>query len=290
MAPNLSSTRRARLNPPNRQTDEIRFRVSFLDEDQDEEDYSADDEGGMDLESSFDASFDADLSPLQPAYAGIFNMKPAPQSLLFKSDRSISVGTRTRALNYDEKDISEEEDDSDEDISEEHECFPTCFLCRISASIYRTQHPDLYDTSDYEEDDLDDCTTSAPPTHCAPDCISCARERLRAEGFKFPQYQYYDQDDHTNTEDDNDPDAPHFDSQPQHPWNGPESAERDTKNSEECRGLLDDLGLIFTALPPLPSRVSKQAETVTSELSALKEPFPRVFFPPPKISDIDASR
>ncbi|KAJ3745592.1 hypothetical protein DFH05DRAFT_1036554 [Lentinula detonsa] len=252
----------------------VRFKLAMLEEEErDEEDYSADDEGGMDFESSFDTSFDAQQDhhqSLGDMYSGFFGA--AKDHNRDMSNRTSSTDIRTHVLNY-QTDIEEEE--WDEEILEEHECSPNCFFCRISTSICRIQHPELYYSSD-EEDDFEDCTTSMPATHCVPDCISCARERLRAEGYKFPRYQY-DQSDHT--EDDDDAEMQEMSKPPKQGIKQEEAAE--VKDSER-RGSFN-FSLIFT---PPPSGLPKQAES-TARSVELIEPFPRVFFPPPKTSDTD---
>ncbi|KAJ3790450.1 hypothetical protein GGU10DRAFT_340838 [Lentinula aff. detonsa] len=253
------------------QQEAIRFKLSMLEEDRDEEDYSADDEGGMDFESSFDTSFNhQSLGDMYSGFYGAVSTFPKDYNRDM-SNRAASTDIRTHVLNY-QTDI--EEDEWDEEIIEDHECSPNCFLCRISTSICRIQHPELYYSSD-EEDDFEDCTTSMPATHCVPDCISCARERLRAEGYKFPRYQY-DQSDHT--EDDDDAEMQEM-SKP--PKQGIKQEEADVKDSER-RGSFN-FSLIFT---PPPSGLQKQAES-TARSVELIEPFPRVFFPPPKTSDTD---
>ncbi|KAJ4000904.1 hypothetical protein F5050DRAFT_1727600 [Lentinula boryana] len=256
------------------QQEAIRCKFPMLDEERDEEDYSADDEGGMDFESSFDTSFDSQQDhhqSLKELYSGLYGaVSTFPNDYnRDRLNRPSSTDIFTHVPNY-QRDI--EEDEWDEEILEEHECPPNCFFCCINTSIWRIQHPELYYSSD-EEDDFEDCTTSMPPTHCVPDCISCARERLRAEGYKFPRYQY-DQSDHTENDDDAE-----MREMSKPPKQGMKQEEAEMQGSERPASF--NFSLIFT---PPPSR--EQAES-TARSVELIEHFPRVFFPPPKTSDAD---
>ncbi|KAJ3929285.1 MAG: hypothetical protein NXY57DRAFT_1017497 [Lentinula lateritia] len=222
-----------------------------------EDDYSADDEYDMDFESSFDTSFDCERPSSDRWYS-----KDLPTTLSRALNRGIPnmhSPSSIRTLIVDNE--SEfEEDDSDEEILEGHECPPNCYLCSISAVIYKIEYPELYEECDSldDEDDFEDCT---PTTHCVPECISCARERLRAEGYKFPAYQY-DHNDHI-------PDDDEAKVEIIKPWGQRISREE----------VDPQINIVFTTPPP----DSQKAESTTLPVK-LNETFPRVFFPPPKPS------
>ncbi|KAJ4473799.1 hypothetical protein J3R30DRAFT_3707768 [Lentinula aciculospora] len=232
---------------------------------EEEEDYAADDEGGMELESSFDTSFNYGES----CYDAKLISTPSRSFDRGRLDRQSST-IRMRMLNY----RSEfEEDDSDEETFEGHDCPPNCYVCHISAFIYKVKHPELYadEDSDDNEDESEDWTTFTQLTHCVPECISCARERLRAEGYKFPIYQH-NQSDHT---DDGDKAIV------------PEQASKPTKQGikQQEADLEGVRGIVF--VPPPPPGSHRQADLTTRSVHGLDAPFPRVFFPPPKPADLN---
>ncbi|KAJ3879834.1 hypothetical protein F5051DRAFT_186299 [Lentinula edodes] len=226
-----------------------------------EDDYSADDEYDMDFESSFDTSFDCERPSFDRWYSK--DLPATPSRALNRGIPNMHSTSTIRTLIVDSE--SEfEEDESDEEILEGHECPPNCYLCSISAVIYKIDYPELYEECDSldDEDDFEDCTASAPTTHCVPECISCARERLRAEGYQFPAYQY-DHNDHIPDDDEAKVE------EKIKPW-----GQRIPREEVDPQ-----INIVFTTPPP----DSQKAESTTLPVK-LNEIFPRVFFPPPKPS------
>ncbi|KAJ3809044.1 hypothetical protein F5876DRAFT_78143 [Lentinula aff. lateritia] len=264
--------------PLGRRERDVLSTLLILEEDG-EEDYSADDEYDMDFESSFDTSFDCERPSFDRWYSK--DLPVTPSSALNRGIPNMHSPSTIRTLIV--KNGGEfEEDDSDEgkvnslvnqsgshsltptkEILEGHECPPNCYLCSISAVIYKIEYPDLYEECDSldDEDDFADCTTSAPITHCVTECISCARERLRAEGYKFPAYQY-DHNDHIPGDDEAKVE------EKIKPWGQRISQEE----------VDPQINIVFTTPPD-----SQKAASTTLPVK-LNETFPRVFFPPPKPS------
>ncbi|KIK60355.1 hypothetical protein GYMLUDRAFT_97103 [Collybiopsis luxurians FD-317 M1] len=140
-------------------------------------------------------------------------------------------------------------DDSDEEFLEEYECPPDCYLCRLSVALFTIKHPEIFsygsDTND--EDDFDNIESSAPPTHCSTNCISCARRRLEAEGWK-PVYKYDEQKQECSREE-----------QAQLP---------------EPKQTPDASKVLSPPPPGLQTKINVPQPTIVQ--------YPRVFFPPPK--------
>ncbi|KAF9066326.1 hypothetical protein BDP27DRAFT_1330820 [Rhodocollybia butyracea] len=169
-----------------------------------------------------------------------------------------------------------DDNDSDGDV---FDCTPNCYLChrRAQAEIYEIkQFGDGYDIDYYVEDDGWDSDDTEPQTHHQTECVHCVRERLKAEGWKFPYEQYEEKSarktSETDKPKDRQPEAAIF-SRP------PPVLQAETNSTEPISSprvfLIQDSDQdrqpVFVPPP-------KSSQTIAS----------RVFFPPSKVLDITA--
>ncbi|KAF5388700.1 hypothetical protein D9757_004827 [Collybiopsis confluens] len=217
----------------------------------DDEDYGADDERecGDDPEDE-----PADAAPFQ-LFRYVFpdeekSMSTPPRHFACGSVGHSPASARSPVCQVPIQSIAADSDDYlDDELSDMQDYAPGFDL--FNAMVFSDPQSYILYTDDTDEDD--DSETPAPSSHCPNNCISCARERLQAEGWK-PVYRY---------------DEPE------------QECIRDTEQElSDLRPKEDDSSCrVFSPPPPglLMGKVNVSFQFDGSDC-------PRVFFPPPRDS------